>query len=53
MTYQKSPKQQSNYPGMLESFEKKRQMIWIKTKFKPNRDRFSKTRFTPFVRKNP
>jgi len=53
MTFQKKPKQKSSYPGMLESFEKKRQMIWIKTKFKPNRDRFSKTRFTPFVRKNP
>lgn len=53
MTYQKSPKQQSNYPGMLNSFEKKRQMAWIKTKIRPNQNRFIKAKFIPFVRKNP
>jgi hypothetical protein len=37
MTFQKKPKQKSNYPGMLENFEKKRFNPRVETrqKFKP------------------
>jgi len=34
MTFQKKPKQKSNYPGMLENFEKQRVGGWIKMKQK-------------------
>lgn len=53
MTFQKKPKQKSNYPGMLENFEKQRFGSFIKTKQKIQ-PRFNvKSGFIPGSRKVP
>jgi hypothetical protein len=54
MTFQKQPKQKSNYPGMLESFEKKRfKPSWLASpqKFKTNFN--VRTNFASISRKVP
>ena len=53
MTFQKKPKQKSNYPGMLENFEKQRVNNWPKAKQKMQSGFNVRSGFIPGSRKVP
>jgi hypothetical protein len=53
MTFQKKPKQKSNYPGMLENFEKKRFRPFAETRQKFRQNFNPRGGFTPSGRKVP
>jgi len=53
MTFQKKPKQKSNYPGMLENFEKQRVNAWPKPQQKIKTNFNLRQGFVPGSRKVP
>lgn len=53
MSYQKTPKQKSSYPGLLANFEQRRKNDFIQGKMQIKVNQQFKTNFASFNRKSP